>query len=99
MVAPKATMRAYCQHCDATEVLAPEEIYSSEFNFWCPRCQSILILQDDGSEVAPGPFEAREAPTRVDDEGPPQPLVVESSAEPDAPSHATAAERIDAYSA
>jgi Mrp family chromosome partitioning ATPase len=42
-------MRAYCQHCDATEMIAPEEIYSPAFNFWCPRCQSILILQDDAN--------------------------------------------------
>src|SRR5271155_4990117 len=98
MVAPKATMRAYCQHCDATELLAPEEIYSSEFNFWCPRCQSILILQDDGSELAPVPFDARESPTRVDDEGPSQP-VVDSTPEPGAPSPATTAEPVDAYSA
>lgn len=47
MRASRPTMRAWCQHCDATEVIKPEEIYSPEFNFWCPRCQSILILQDD----------------------------------------------------
>ncbi|HZU96300.1 MAG TPA: hypothetical protein VFF73_06285, partial [Planctomycetota bacterium] len=66
---PKATMRAYCQHCDATEVLAPEEIYSSEFNFWCPRCQSILILEDDGQNALPSvsPSE-REAKTKEDDD-------------------------------
>src|SRR5256885_17177364 len=46
-MAARPTMRAWCQHCDATEMIAPEEIYSPEFNFWCPRCQSILILQDD----------------------------------------------------
>src|SRR5580698_9961029 len=68
-MASKATMRAYCQHCDATEDIAPEEIYSPEFNFWCPRCQSILILQDDGSALAsPGAPAWREEPTRVDRE-------------------------------
>ena len=51
-------MRAWCQHCDATELIAPEEIYSPEFNFWCPRCQSILILQDDGG-AAPAPEASR----------------------------------------
>ncbi len=62
-------MRAYCQHCDATEDIAPEEIYSPEFNFWCPRCQSILILQDDGGAVAAQALPAwREEPTRVDRE-------------------------------
>lgn len=45
----RGKMRAYCQHCDATEMIAPEEIYSPAFNFWCPRCQSILILQDDAN--------------------------------------------------
>jgi Mrp family chromosome partitioning ATPase len=68
-MAPKATMRAYCQHCDATEVLAPEEIYSSEFNFWCPRCQSILILEDDGQNALPSvSVSEREAKTKEDDE-------------------------------
>src|ERR1700722_4605643 len=101
-MAAKATMRAYCQHCDATEVLAPEEIYSSEFNFWCPRCQSILILQDDGGGLAPLPHDEREAPTKEDDDEPPRALVIETRAEPEAPSHATAAlgePVVDAYSA
>ena len=76
--ASRPTMRAYCQHCDRSEQIAPEEIYSTEFDFWCPRCHNILILQDDGTAQpgdenggAPDDQAAqtpriREAPTRVD---------------------------------
>jgi Mrp family chromosome partitioning ATPase len=70
-------MRAYCQHCDRSEQIAPEEIYSPEFDFWCPRCHNILILQDDGGAEDDGASgeprhrdedRIREAPTRVDSE-------------------------------
>src|SRR4051812_2508890 len=90
MRSSRPSMRAWCQHCDATETIAPEEIYSPEFNFWCPRCQSILILQDEtgsfalNQDVATPNYgdaitkvdredevDARQAPTKEDDEEPP----------------------------
>jgi capsular exopolysaccharide synthesis family protein len=43
-------VRAHCPHCGTTETYTPDEVYSPEFSFWCPRCQNIRTLE---SEVAP----------------------------------------------
>src|SRR5262249_15797329 len=55
-----ATMRAYCQTCDSSQTISAEDIYSPNFDFWCPSCRSVLILENDA------------APARVEDERGPQ---------------------------
>jgi capsular exopolysaccharide synthesis family protein len=69
-------MRAYCQTCDSSQTISAEDIYSPDFDFWCPSCRSVLILENDApparveDERGPLRFDAK---TRTDDESPATP--------------------------
>lgn len=62
-------MKATCRSCGESRSLSQEAITSPDFDFTCPHCQRIMVLEHDSTEgLVLEDSERRDAPTKVDSE-------------------------------
>ena len=55
-------MKATCRSCAESKTLSQEAITSPDFDFTCPKCQRIMVLEHD----APGTIDPEDIETAIE---------------------------------